>query len=163
MGYTGIEPIIHELARRMEEDLPAIIDLKNAEITDGFTIQAPQPANIYKYVPEPGSLNYFPAIGIGDGRSQREDDIGSAETAIFKPMIVVYEQAASQEELAWRLRRLSAAVTEAAMAGRNLGEAAWGVQFDISEPGPTLVDDPTAPKEWVSWTGIRIIAKRDEE
>jgi len=161
MAFTGIEPIIVELKRRLEEELQAEIDLINAEVEDGYPAGVPQ--QIYDYIPPVGELNYFPSIGIGDGPMRFEDDIGSSETALFTPMIVVYEQAASQQELAWRLRRLNQAVIRTVMAGRHLGEAAWGVTLQGSDPGPTLADDPSSPKEWVSWTGIRITCRRDEE
>lgn len=154
------ENIILELVNRLRTDLPAEIATINARSEVG--VQITMPDDIFEFIPPPGLLMNYPTIGIGDAPASFEDDIGSSATAVHEILIVAYEQAGDQRELAWKLRRLSQAITTVALAGRELGTAAWGVTLRNVIPGPTLVDDAENPREWMSWVGVRIVAKSDE-
>lgn len=160
MTFLLNEPIIVALVARLQADLPAQIAAVNARTTDG--IQITMPGEILDFIPPPGVLTSYPTIGIGDAPAKFEDDIGSSATGVFEILIVVYEQAGDQRELAWKLRRASQAVTSVALAGRQLGPG-WGVTLREVSPGPTLGDDAENPQEWMSWVGVRIVVKTDEE
>jgi hypothetical protein len=157
------EDIILELVGRLRTDLPAEIASINARSTVGIPISMPADTDIFEFVPPPGLLMNYPAIGIGDAPSKFEDDIGSSATGVHEILIVAYEQAGDQRELAWKLRRLSQAIATVALSGRELGTAAWGTTLSSIVPGPTLVDDADNPQEWMSWVGVRITAKADED
>jgi hypothetical protein len=153
------EPVIRALEQRLKDDLPAAIAEINDSVDDGFTLAEPK---ILTYVPPPSDLLDPPVIGIGDAPSQFEDDSGFSATGRHELLIVAYDQSSDQEALAWQLRRWTLAITRVALAGRKLGDAAWGTGLRGTAPGRTLVDDPDNPREWFSWSGIRIWAKRDE-
>lgn len=162
MTFQLSEPLILALVDRLRADLPAVIDEINQRPEVGINIIMPPPEAIYDYIPPPGILTSYPSIGIGEGPSKFEDDIGSSATGVFSLAIVIYEQASEQRELVWKLRRMAQAVTTVALEGRRLGNS-WGVTFDSSDPGPTLVDDEENPREWMSWVGVRINARTDED
>lgn len=156
-----IEQIVDAAVEKLVSGLPDAIEARNDTIDDDLTLVVP--ANIYPYVPSPGELNEFPSIGIGDLPARLEDDIGSSATGLYGIYVIVYVQAAAQGELARLLRRYQSVVKNVILEGRHLQPAAWGVTLQGIDPGPTLIDDATNPKEWVSWTGLRITCKADEE
>jgi len=156
------EPIVTALKERLEDDLPAAIAAINAAVTDGFTLS--EPSEILPYIPPPSDLLVPPVIGIGEGPSRFEDDIGGSATGKHELLVVAYDQSSDQEALTWRLRRWAQAIARVALADRNLGgAAAWGTGLIATAPGPTLVDDAENPREWFSWVGLRLWAKREEE
>lgn len=157
------EPVVLAVVGRLQDQYAEIVDAINAEVDDGFTIEAPPPEQIRGYIPGPGEFTQYPTIGIGDGPSTFEDDEGYSATGRHEILIVVYEQSDDQETLAWRLRRHQQAITRIVLDGRRLDDAAWGTGLVRIVPGRTLVDDPDNPQTWMSWTGIQIWAKRDEE
>lgn len=160
------EPVITALHGRLVDELPGAIEALNAEIETSpfvFPLATPAEAQILTYIPPPSDLLAPPVIGIGDGRSKLDDDQGHSATGNHQALIVIYDQAAEQEALAWQLRRWQKLVARLVLQGRNLGDAAWGTGLIESVPGKTLVDNPDDPREWFSWVGIRIWAKRDEE
>ena len=159
MTYTLSEPLINALVSRLTSDLPAEVAAVNTRTSDGFQISMPE---VMDFIPPPGLLVNYPAIGIGEAPASFEDDIGSSATGVFELLVVVYEQAADQRELAWKLRRHSQAVSSTVLKGRQLGPA-WGVTLRHIDPGETLVDDPTSPQEWMSWVGLRIVCRTDQE
>lgn len=154
------EPIVTALQKRLEEELTATIEAINTAASDGYTLSTP---TILDYLPPPSDRLEPPVIGIGDSPSRFEDDTGASVTGRHELLIVVYDQAGDQRALAWQLRRWSQAIARIALSGRKLGEAAWGTGLSMVVPGPTLVDDPDNPREWLSWVGVKIWAKRDEE
>lgn len=156
------EPVVVALQQRLVEDLPAAIAAVNEQVTDGFTLG--EPIDILPYVPPPSDQLSPPTIGIGDAPSRFEDDSGFSATGRHELLVVVYDQSSNQEALAWQLRRWAKVIARVALADRTLGgNAAWGTGLVGTVPGPTLVDDPENPREWFSWVGIRLWAKRDEE
>jgi hypothetical protein len=167
MAITLNETTVRAVKTRLEADLEAEIAQINAAATDDFTIA--EPAQVLDYIPYPQILTVFPTIGIGDGVSTFEDDQGNSATGRHELLVVVYLQNADQEALAWQLRRYLQAVTRVVLAGRTLNDtlsgAGWGTGLVRISPGPTLADneDPEAVKTWMSWGGIVIWAKRDEE
>jgi hypothetical protein len=158
------EPVISALHQRLVDELPAAIAAANEEIAaSSFAFELAEPDQVLSYIPPPSDLLTPPTIGIGDGRSTFEDDEGFSATGKHATLIVIYDQSSEQEALAWQLRRWAKVVTRIALEGRRLGDAAWGTGLIEVVPGPTLVDNPENPREWLSWVGIRIWAKRDEE
>lgn len=155
-------PVIVALRQRLVDDLPTVIAEINADVTDGFEIPSIEPASILSYIPPPSDRLQPPTIGIGDGKSLFEDDIGSSATGRHELLVVVYEQASDQERLAETLRRWTQAIATVALEGRRLGDGAWGTGLIGTAPGPTLTDNPEDPREWFSWSGLRLWAKRDE-
>ncbi len=155
------EPIVAALVERLTTGLPAVIAAINGEIDDEATLA--ESIAVLDYIPPPSDLLEPPVIGIGDGRGGFEDDTGFSATGKFELLITVYEQADDQQLLVRRLRRWAKAIARVALDGRNLGEAAWGSRLVGTRPGPTLVDNPDQPREWLSWTGLLIEFKRDEE
>jgi hypothetical protein len=156
------EPIIAEIKSRLVDDLPAAIAAINTERVDDVVLVAPAAEDILEFIPTPALLTVFPTIGVGDGGSRFEDDIGSSATGKHEILIVAYLQSAEQHELAVQLRRYMVAIARVILAGRNLDSAAWGTGLVGTYPGPTLTDNPEDPTEWMSWSGIRIWAKREE-
>jgi hypothetical protein len=161
MAIQLTEPIVTALVARLTAQLPAAIATLNGEISDGFTLTAP--STILPYIPPPSDLLTPPVIGIGEGPSRFEDDEGFSATGRHELLIVAYEQSSEQEALAWKLRRWTRVITRVALSERKLGTAAWGTGLIEIRPGPTLVDNPESPREWFSWVGVMIWAKRDEE
>ena len=157
------EPVVVALRQRLVDGLPDAIVEINAGVTDGFEIPSIDPTEILPYIPPPSDRLAPPTIGIGDGRSLFEDDIGSSATGRHEILVVVYEQCSDQERLAWTLRRWTQAIATVALEGRALGDGAWGTGLIGTAPGPTLTDNPANPQEWFSWTGLRLWAKRDED
>lgn len=155
------EPIVRALVERLEAELPAAIAAVNQDVDDG--IQIAEPAQVHDFLPTPNLLTVFPTIGIGDGPSTFSDDTGFSATGEHHLLVVCYLQDASQNALARQLRRYVRAVARVVLAGRRLGDAAWSVSLVRVVPGPTLADDPEDPREWMSWSGIEIAAKRDED
>ena len=163
MAIDLTEPLVAALHQRLVDDLPAAVAAVNAEVDDGYELAAPDDAQILPYIPPPSDLLSPPTIGVGEGTSRFEDDIGSSATGRHELLIVVYEQTADQLGLALRLRRWARVLTRVALEGRSLPPVAWGTGLVGTAPGPTLVDDADNPREWFSWTGIRIWAKTEEE
>jgi hypothetical protein len=155
------EPVIHALRDRLEADLPAVISQINADSDDDFTLA--DPVAVHGFVPPIALLEDFPTVGIGDAPSRFEDDVGHSATGRHELIVIAYLQDEDQEALAWRLRRYSQALVRVALAGRNLGDAAWGTGLVSVSPGPTLGDDPENPQTFASWVGVRMWANRDEE
>lgn len=158
------EPVIAAVYERLlGSDLTDAIDAINAEVDDGIMVEVPQ--QVLDYMPTPELLTEFPTIGIGDAPSTFEDDIGSSATGRHELLICVFCQNADQRALAWQLRRYAQAIVRTVLDGRNLGDAAWGTGLVRVSPGPALADnpDPEAVQDWMSWTGVQIWAKRDEE
>jgi hypothetical protein len=154
------EPVIRALEQRLKGELPAAIAEINDSVADGFTLAEPE---ILTYIPPPSDLLNPPVIGIGDAPSQFEDDTGFSATGKHELLIVAYDQSSDQEALSWQLRRWTTAIARVSLAGRRLGEAGWGTGLRGTAPGRTLVDDPENPREWFSWSGIRIWVKTDED
>lgn len=167
MSITLNAEIIVEIQQRLIDDLPGHLAAVNAEDVDGggaaHDIVMPTEQDIYDYTPATGELNTFPSLGVGDGRSLFEDDIGSSATGNHEVLVVAYEQEGDQRTLSWKLRRWNQAVVRTVLAGRRLDSAAWGTTLVGVRPGPTLGDDPENPRTWTSWSGVVIRAKRDEE
>lgn len=161
------EPAILAVKERLENNLPAAIDAINAEVTDGHEIE-PVVA-VHTFIPPPDFLDDFPMIGIGDGPSTFEDDNGSSATGRHELLVVAYLQDAEQEALAWKLRRYLQAIARVVLKDRNLNDtvagAAWGTGLVRISAGPTLADneDPKHVKTWMTWAGVQIWVKRDEE
>ena len=156
------DPVIRAAHRRLVDELPAAAAEINASVTDGFELPAIGDSQILTHIPPPSERLQPPTIGIGDGRSQFEDDIGSSATGRHELLIVVYEQSSDQDALAWILRRWTQAIATVALDTRRLGDGAWGTGLIGTAPGPTRTDNPDDPREWLSWSGIRLWAKRDE-
>jgi hypothetical protein len=156
-------PVVVALQERLVEALPDVIAEINADVTDGFEIPSIEPAQVLPYIPPPSDRLQPPTIGIGDGKSLFEDDVGFSATGRHELLVVVYEQASDQEALAWILRRWTQAIATVALDGRRLGAGAWGTGLIGTAPGPTLADNPQDPQEWFSWSGLRLWAKRDED
>jgi hypothetical protein len=156
------EPVIRAIEQRLVDGLPAVIaDINLAgAATDGFTLVEP---TILTYIPPPSDLLEPPVIGIGDAPTQFEDDTGFSATGRHELLIVAYDQSSEQEALAWKLRRWMQAIARIVLDGRSLGDGAWGTGLRGTAPGRTLVDNADDPREWFSWSGIRIWAKRDED
>ncbi len=165
MAIQLIEPIIVELVDRLRNDFAAHVTTINAAVTDGFTIEAPGADQVLGYPPAPELLTVFPTLAVSDGRSTFEDDTGYSATGRHLVLICAYAQDADQEALAWRLRRYSQAIVRTVLEGRKLDTAAWGTGLDGVYPGPAYVDnpDPESVQTWMSWVGVRIWAKREEE
>ncbi len=167
MAITLNELPVRALKQRLEASLPAEIAAINATVTDGFVIA--EPKQVLDYIPYPQVLTDYPTIGIGDGGSTFEDDEGFSATGRHELLIVCYLQHSDQRALAWQLRRYLQAITRVALAGRTLSDtlsgAAWGTGLVRISPGPTLGDseDPELVRTWMSWAGVLIWAKRDEE
>lgn len=157
------EPIVVELAERIRADLPAIIAEINAEVTDGAELELIPDDRVLEYVPDAGSMQAgIPVIGIGDGPQSFEDDIGSSATGVYEQLIVVFVQDADQERLARLLRRYVRALAIVVLKNRRL-DSAWGIGLRRIIPGPTLADNATSPQTWLSWTGVQIWCKTDED
>lgn len=157
-------PIVAALVDRLQNDLDAAIDAYNGAAADGtFQLTKAADSRVLDYIPPPNFLDDYPVIGIGDAPARFEDDIGSSATGVHQLLVVVYWQDDEQQNLARRLRGYAATVARVVLADRNLGSAAWGTTLLGVDPGPTLADDPEDPKVWMSWVGLRIQAKREEE
>jgi hypothetical protein len=157
------EPVIRALHQRLVDELPTAAAAVNERVDDGILLPDLDTTQVLTHIPPPSERLQPPTIGIGDGPSELEDDEGFAATGRHELLIVVYEQSSDQDALAWLLRRWTSAIATVALRGRNLGDGAWGTGLIKSVPGPTLVDNPDNPQEWLSWSGIRLWAKRDEE
>lgn len=156
------EPVIRALVDRLTADLPATVAEINAGVTDGYLIDPP--AQVLPMVPSIGLLTDWPTVAIQDLPTHLQDDIGSSATTVAELAIVCFLVDSDLQALGWKLRRYARALATVALAGRNLGDGAWGVTFRGTQPGPTLGDaeDPANVKTYTSWTSVVIRAKRDE-
>lgn len=163
MSVTLNEPVVKAVHERLSGGLPAAIAAINAVVTDGITIE--NPVEVLDYIPPPGLLTAFPTIGIGDAPSTFEDDQGFSATGRHQLLVVAYVQNDVQGALAWQLRRYAQAIVRVVLDGRNLGDAAWGTGLVGVYPGQAFADneDPDHVKTWMSWVGVRMWAKRDED
>jgi hypothetical protein len=161
MSIELTEPVILALKERLDDELPATIAAINSAVDDG--IELGQPSEVLDYIPPPSDQLSPPVIGVGEGPSRFEDDSGFSATGKHEILVVVYDQSSDQRALSRQLRRWKVAIVRIVLADRNLGGAAWGTGLIGTVPGPTLVDNAERPREWFSWTGIRLWAKRDEE
>lgn len=159
------EPIIVEIVERLRDDFDDAVTAINAGVTDGFTIEAPDAAQVLDYPPPPELLTVFPTLSVSDGVSRFEDDQGYSATGKHLVLICAFCQDPDQQALAWRLRRYAQAIVRTVLAGRKLDTAAWGTGLEGVYPGPAYADnaDPESVTSWMSWVGVRIWAKRDEE
>ena len=147
------EPIVHALQTQLSEGLPDVC----AEL------DLTAPVAVEDYIPPVGLLLDFPTIGIGDGSTRFEDDEGFSATGRHELLIVAYLSNQDQQTLAWELRRYTQAIVRVVRSDLKLGGSAWGSGLVGTAPGPTLTDDPENPRQFTSWTGVRIWAKKDEE
>lgn len=155
------EPVIAALKGRLENNLQAAIDDINAGVADGFELEPVQ--QVLGFAPLPEYLTTFPTVGITDGASTFEDDMAFAVTGRHEILVVIYQQNADQEALAWQLRRYTQAICQVILANRNLDDAAWGTGLIEIAPGPALENsDPDAVAKWMTYAGVRIWAKREE-
>lgn len=154
------EPVIIALQARLAADLPATITGINAAVSDGFLID--DPVNVYDFIPPVALLTDFPTVGIGDAPSTFEDDQGFSMTGHHRLLVVAYISDPDQRALAWKLRRYAQAIVRVIRSDLQLGTG-WGSGIERIEPGPTLTDDPDAPRAFTSWTGVSIWVKTDEE
>jgi hypothetical protein len=161
MTITLNEPVIDALVARLNTDLAAQITAVNGEHSDSFTVETP--AQVLDFVPPRSHLSKFPTIGVADGPSRFEDDIGGSATGRHEIMVLVFLQDEDQRGLARKLRRYSQAIVRTVLAGRNLGSGAWGTGLVSVVPGPTLGDHPENPRTFMSWTAVTIWAKKEEE
>jgi hypothetical protein len=159
--YPLTEPVIQALTARLGTDLPATIAEINATaatVADGYTITMP---TVFDFIPQLELQTSYPMIGIQDLPTVEADDIGSSVTTEVGLGIVTFVADPDQRALAWRLRRYLQAVITVALAGRNLGAAAYGTRFRRIVPGPTL-DVEGDPRTWVSWASVEITALRSD-
>lgn len=163
MAVSLNEPAIRALHARLVDELPAAIAGLNAEVSDGFELDELVPDRVLDFVPPIALLVDFPTIGIGDGRTTFEDDTGNSATGKHELLIVAYLQNADQRMLAWQLRRTAQVLVRVALRGRNLGDGGWGTGLVSIDPGPTLTDNPDAPREFASWVGVRMWVKNEQE
>lgn len=167
MAITLNEPVVKAVKSLLATNLAAAIATINTEgaASDGYSIEAPQ--QLLEYIPELAELVTFPTIGIGDGNSTFEDDIGSSATGVHELIVVVYLQDPDPAALTWRLRRYEQAIVRTVLAGRMLGgPPIWGAGLRRVVPGPMLTDNPdphAKERAWMSYAGIVIWAKKDEE
>ena len=155
------EPVVDALVSRLNSNLAATITTVNGEHSDDYDLDNPE--QVLDYIPPTSLLTAFPTIGIGDGPSRFEDDIGASATGVHQVMVVVYLQEAEQVALARKLRRYAVAIARVILEDRNRGSDAWGTVLNRVDPGPTLADAPENPQTFMSWVGLTITAKRDEE
>lgn len=158
------EPAIAAVKQRLEDGLADVVDTINAETSDEISL--PQPYEILDYLPTPNVLNDTPTIGIGDGPTTFEDDLGHYSIGRHELLIVVYVQHEDQRQLAWQLRRYLQAITRVVLDQRNLGDGGWGTTLIGTRPGDTLGDvgsDPDSVRSWLSWAGVAIRVKGDED
>lgn len=159
MPFQLNEPIVTALVARLEDELPAEVDRINGAIADDFQIESPQ--HVYPFVPSLEAQDAFPVLGIQDLPSRFEDDTGAGVTGNHRHGIVAFVAADDLEWLAWQLRRYAQAVTNVALRGRALGDAAWMSKLERVDYGPTL-ESPENPRTWVSWVLVTIEFRRDE-
>lgn len=168
------EPLVTAMVGLLSSNLNAEIDLLNATVTDGFTID--HAAQVLPYVPVPSTLmGGTPAIGVQDMPATFEDDLQYNTDALHEYAIVAVIQNADQQALAWQLRRTVQAIANTISQDRLLGQSsvmltqggAWSVNFLRTEPGPLLGDlDPTnpeaPPRSYLSWAALVCSSKRRE-
>lgn len=160
MSYFELnEPLIASMVARLTSDLPTVIAAINAEVIDGITMSSD--VQVLDYVPTPTILNRFPTVGVQDGTSDFEDDVGWSATGVHDLVLVTFVMEADQQRLARLLRRYTRAVANVALAGRTVGDA-WGVTLNGILPGPTL-GRGEEPREWISYTGVSVRLKADED
>lgn len=147
------EPIVHAVQEMLADELPAIC----------ADLDVPPPVAVEDFIPPVGLLLDFPTIGIGDGGTRFEDDEGFSATGRHELLVVAYLSNQDQQGLAWDLRRYTQAIVRVLRSDLKLGGSAWGSGLVGSAPGPTLTDNPENPRQFTSWTGVRIWAKKDEE
>ena len=174
------EPVVRALVARMDSSvavadakLSAYITAINAEaqtVSDGYAIQ--NPAKVYPFIPPLGLLTEFPTIGIQSLPGRLEDDTAHAAVHVARELVVVYLTNADHVALSWQIRRYvralgSCARYSGALEGGGGADdgGAWVVNTVSYDYGPTLgdTDDPKrVPKEYLTWAGVLVEAKRDE-
>lgn len=159
MSIQLVEPIINALVLRLQEDLPGVIDMVNAE-SDGEVTISVADLKILDYIPTPSELNHFPTVAVAEGAAGFEDDVGYGATGVYDLNIMLFCLNADQRRLNLELRRLRRAVTIATLRDRQFGPA-WGVTLIGFAPGPTLGRGD--PKDWMSYTTVSIRCKSEED
>jgi hypothetical protein len=164
-------PLITALHDRLTADLADAIAAVNATVTDGITIDTPDPGTqILDFVPAIENLACgFPAVGIQDLPGRFSNDIGSSVDGTYELAVIVFVADPELRRLGWKLRRTLQAVAQVAMDGRRLGDAT-GTMPRGTIPGPTFerIPDPTGaeesgPKTYASWMAFVFAAVREDE
>lgn len=163
-GLQLTEAAVRELVARLNANLAGAIAIVNADppapTDDTYVIEAP--AEVFDFVPPPSRLVQFPTVGIQHGLGTLEDDQGWSATGVHELTVVSFLQTSEPDALARRLRRYAQAVARVALAGRNLGAAAWGTTLVGVDYGPTLGERENS-RVYMSWVAVTIRAKLDEE
>lgn len=134
-------PAIIALADRMETNLPAEVTAVNGQITahpswPQYPIEVPV---VHNHMPSIAELTQFPAVGIGEGNVDFNDDVGWSATGRFDLACVIYIRSMNgREELVWRMRYTMMAVASVVLDQRNLDGVGWGMVLQRIEPGPIL-------------------------
>lgn len=129
-----IEATCDAMIAKLEAELPAKITAINAEVTDGFTIEAPTGISIGERA-EPT----YPWIVVAPSRTALDKDTG--ERLVYNHQITLESVywAQGEDELIRKLLRFGRAVREVALAerlpGQKLGEGGWGLRFVGDEYG----------------------------
>lgn len=156
-----ITPVILELQRRLEENLPARIDAINLQNPDGTDFAIGYPSAVLPYAPPISEVVEVPLLAIIDGQTDFVADRGSEAEADHDVTIACYMQDSDPRALAWKLRRYSRAITETVLAGRTGNPAFWGIQLRAITPGPAL-GNRNNPGLVLSWTSVTVRASTDE-
>jgi hypothetical protein len=156
-----VEPVVAALRARLEQDLPAEIDAQNAEIQDGYELDYPGEGCVLDFVPPPTQLWSFPTVGIQLGPSRFEDDNAFTATGVYNLTVVCFVQASEQQALARLIMRYARCITRVALRDRTLPPA-WGTTLVQVDWGPTMTDTEN-PRSYLSWFGVTIQAKAEED
>jgi hypothetical protein len=154
-----ITPVIVELKRRLEEDLPVYVDAINLQYADEYAI--PYPAAVLDYPPPLTQIEDTPTLCLVDGPSDFVNDRGAEAEAEHRVVAVCYMQSTDPRALAWQLRRYSRAMVEGLIHNRTGNPAFWGIQLDGITPGPAL-GRQSNPGLVFSWTSVSVRASTDE-
>lgn len=164
----GVEAATTALARRLTDDLPAVIDEINASHPDDEVV--PQAEEILDYMPNLGGLLTFPTVAIGHGPGTWTDDTGFSATGTYDLLIVAFVQHADQRILAQHVRRYQLALLRTVLTNsRNLGTGdgiPWSIVVKAMDFGPSLGQQPGADEPFtafLTWTALSITCKLDED
>src|SRR5437868_4386248 len=89
-GLQLIEPVILAVQQRLQQDLPAELDITNGDYDDEVVLEPP--AVVLDYIPAEEELVQFPMIGLLHRSGVFQDDIGSSATGVYDITIIAYLQ-----------------------------------------------------------------------
>lgn len=155
---------IQTMKARLISSVNDKIDGVNA-LSEDLQVPHFEEIDILDYMPSVRELTRFPTIGIAEGTTVFQDDVGWSATGVHTLTAVIFYQAPDQRTLAVSLRYLRIAVANSLLETRQLGDSPadtpWGVTLVGTMPGPTLART-SDPQEWLSMTGVTIMC-RDEQ